>query len=177
VTDEAENKLPIYARMEKKLRTGSHRLVDVFPHIKESPAVRFISPSSKIREALVESARVDIREFDGYAFVDVNVPCIVLADRYYREGDERDIYLDLLHEMTHLRQLSEGKDLWDRRLPYVDRPTEIEGYSVAVREGRRLGMTTEEVIDHLTSPWLTEADVLRLLANVEAYISEAKAKQ
>lgn len=171
-----KNELPAYALMRRDLEPGLHRLVDVFPHLKESPAVPFISTSPRIREALLDSAKVDIREFDGYAYIDVNVPCIVLADAYYRKGDRRDIYLDLLHEMTHLRQLSEGKDLWDRRLSYVDRPTEIEGYSVAVREGRRLGMTEEEVIRHLTSPWLTAEDVHRLLSNVESYLNECEDK-
>jgi hypothetical protein len=168
----AKNELPAYAFMRRDLEPGLHRLVDVFPHIKESPAVPFISPSPPIREVLLDSAMIDIREFDGYAYIDVNVPCIVLAVTYYRQGDRRDIYLDLLHETTHLRQLAEGKELWDRSLAYVDRPTEIEGYAVAVREGRRLGMTEEDVIRHLTSPWLTTEDVYRLLANVEAYLGE-----
>jgi hypothetical protein len=34
----------------------------------------------------------------------------------------------------------------------VDRPTEIEGYAVAIEEGRRLGMSSEDISDHLATP-------------------------
>jgi hypothetical protein len=65
----------------------------------------------------------------------------------------RTLYLDLLHELTHLRQLDEGLDLWDERFAYVHRPTEIEGHAIAIEEGRRLGMTSEDVSDHLAALW------------------------
>ena len=114
---------------------------------------------------------VQIRGDRGYAFVDVGQPCIVLSEQYFRDGAELDIYLDLLHELTHLRQLEEGFDLWDERFAYVDRPTEVEGYAVAIEEGRRLGMTDREVVDHLSNPWMTAEETTRLLRNVDAFLT------
>ena len=122
------------------------------------------------RARLLESACVQIRGGRGYAFVDVEIPCIVVSEWYFREGDERDLYLDLLHELTHLRQLEEGLDVWDERFEYVERPTEIEGYAVAIEEGRRLGMTDEDVVLHLSNPWMTEKEVHRLLGYVDQFL-------
>jgi len=62
-------------------------------------------------------------------------------------------------------------DLWDERFAYVDRPTEIEGYAVAIEEGRRLGMTGEDVVDHLATPWMTAADTVRLLAHIDGFLA------
>ncbi len=119
---------------------------------------------------LLEKARVRIEPSDGYVWVDDEAPAIVLAERYYRRGSPRDLYLDLLHELTHLRQLAEGQRLWDETFHYVDRPTEIEGYAVAIEEGRRLGMTEAALARHLSNPWMTAADVARLRANVRRFL-------
>ncbi|HJX66960.1 MAG TPA: hypothetical protein VJ860_23760 [Polyangia bacterium] len=61
--------------------------------------------------------------------------------------------------------------LWDERFVYVDRPTEIEGYAVAIEEGRRLGMTSEDIADHLAAPWMTADDTTRLLAHVDGFLA------
>lgn len=99
------------------------------------------------------------------------MPCIVLAEDYYRAGSDVDLYMDMLHELTHIRQHHEGLDLWDERYAYVDRPTEIEGYAVAVEEGRRLGMDDEDIIEHLTNPWMDAEDVQRLLRHTQEFLA------
>jgi hypothetical protein len=55
----------------------------------------------------------------------------------------------------------------------VDRPTEIEGYAVAVEEGIRLGMTEEQVIQHLSNPWLDDSEVERLRRNIDRFLNQA----
>jgi hypothetical protein len=136
-----------------------------------SPAPARIAPDPAARARLLAEARVQIRGPRGYAFVDVEAPCIVISEWYYRKGRALDLYLDLLHELTHLRQLGEGLDLWDERFPYVDRPTEVEGYAVAVEEGRRLGMTDRDVIKHLHNPWMSAADVERLCGHIKVFLA------
>jgi hypothetical protein len=123
----------------------------------------------------LNSARVNIDGVQGFCWIDQEVPCIVLSESYYREGAELDLYLDLLHELTHIRQHFEGQELWDEHFAYVDRLTEIEGYAVAVEEGRRLGMGDAELVRHLSNPWMTEDDVQRLIANVEGFLQRAVA--
>jgi len=163
--------LPPYARVVRSLAPGEHPFVALLPLVAESPALGRIATSPHVRAALLERARVLISGERGYAFVDVEAPRIVLSAHYYAGGSPLDLYLDLLHELTHLRQLDEGFDLWDDRLEYVDRPTEVEGYAVAVEEGRRLGLSPADVGAHLSNPWMKAADVERLLTHIDAFLA------
>jgi hypothetical protein len=163
--------LPRYARLDRRLGRGDHPYLALLPHADKSPALRRIAPDASVRAALLAQAEVKICGPAGYAFVDVEAPRIVLSERYYATGDTIDLYLDLLHELTHLRQLGEGYDLWDRRFAYVDRPTEVEAYAVAVEEGRRLGMSPPQINRHLDNPWMSRAEVARLLRHIDRFLA------
>lgn len=163
--------LPPYAQPVRTLPIGLHAYLDVLPGALESPALDRILPDRAEVEDLVRSARVRIRRLPGaVAFIDPDVPCIVFGRGYLRTGSTSNLYLDLLHELTHLRHLRQGFELWDARFDYVDRPTEIEAYAVAVGEGLRLGMTEAEVLDHLSSWWLGDGQVARLRANIQGVL-------
>jgi hypothetical protein len=163
--------LPALARVDRSLAPGDHPFLAVLPGAAASPALTRIVADPAAQARLVERAVVQVRGRRGFAFIDVEVPCIVLSERYLREGDELDIYLDLLHELTHLRQLEDGWDLWDERFAYVDRPSEVEGYAVAVAEARRLGMSEAGILRHLSNPWMSAADVRRLLGHIEDFLA------
>jgi hypothetical protein len=91
---------------------------------------------------------------------------IVVSAKYLREGREVDVYLDVIHELVHIRQHREGKELWDKKFEYVDRPTEIEAYRAAVKEARRLGMDEKQVADYLSVEWIPREVFERFLKNV-----------
>ncbi len=93
---------------------------------------------------------------------------------HYQTGSDLDLYLDLLHEVTHIRQILEGQDVWNEAFPYHRRPTEIEGFAVAVSECRRLGLNDKEIREHLTNPWMTESEVKELLVGVNAFLASPK---
>jgi hypothetical protein len=163
--------LPEYAIVVRNLKRGIHLYRLLLPRFEESPAARRIeSPATPIGP-LLDSARVQIKPREGYCYVDVKIPAIVLSEDYYLKANPLDLYLDLVHELTHLRQLAEGQNIWDHSLDYVDRPTEIEGYAVAVEEGIRLGMDEDEVFRHLSNPWMSDAEVARLRNNIDRFLS------
>ncbi len=162
--------LPDYAQVVRTLPPGIHPYRSLLPHFEKSPAVRRIASPITPIGVLLDSARVKIQPGEGYLWVDVKIPAIVLIESYYRRANAIDLYLDLAHELTHLRQLAEGMNLWDHSVHYVDRPTEIEGYAVAVEEGMRLGMTEAEIMRHLSNPWLSKSEVLRLRQNVDRFL-------
>lgn len=153
--------------IHRGLKPGLHPYLDLIPRVRETPAMHLVYRDEAERERLLVKAAVRIVDEEGFAWIDEAEPCIVLTYGYYREGSERDLYLDLLHELTHLRQLDEGRDVWDERFEYVDRETEIEGYSVAIAEGRRLGMNDDALRLHLCNPWMTDGDVERLFAHIQ----------
>ena len=163
--------LPTYARLNRNLPPGEHPLSTLLPGILESPALTQIEPDESDRKRLVACARVLICGPEGFAFVDVEGQRIILSESYYSTGRDVDLYLDLIHELTHLRQLSQGFDLWDDRFDYVERPTEIEAYAVSIVEAQRFDMSEAEIRDYLTVPWLSDGEVDRLLEHVSGFLS------
>ncbi len=87
---------------------------------------------------------------------------IIISAFYLNNGDLIDIYLDIIHELVHVKQFMDGKELFDRHYNYVDRPTEIEAFSHAVKEARNLGLTDERILDYLRTEWMTDEDLKRL---------------
>jgi hypothetical protein len=141
------------------------------PRFEESPVVKLIETPELSIGPLLDDARIKLKTGEGYCYVEVRIPAIILIEDYYRRASALDLYLDLAHELTHLRQLAEGRNIWDHSTQYVDRPTEIEGYAVAVAEGLRLGMTENQVMQHLSNPWLTDDEVDRLRQNIDRFLA------
>jgi hypothetical protein len=75
-------------------------------------------------------------------------------------------YLDIVHELVHVRQYREGKPLFDESYEYHDRPTELEAYKHAVKEARRLGMSDQEIFEYLKVDWMSEDEVRSLSRNL-----------
>ena len=164
--------LPDYARVVRVLGRGEHPYLELLPRVAESPAMRRIETPGTPLEPLLNGARVRLVPGDGFVWVDDELPAIILNDHYYRTGRPLDLYLDLVHELVHLRQLAEGHDLWDDRHLYENRPTEIEAYAIAIEEGRRLGMTEADIHHHLSNPWMSPAAVERLRRHIDKYLAK-----
>jgi hypothetical protein len=105
----------------------------------------------------------------GYMGVNDTDGHLIVNTRYLKDGDITDIYLDVIHELVHVRQFMEGKNLFDSCYDYIDRPTEIEAYRHTVEEARRLGLSDEKICDYLKTDWLSDQDLERLASrmNVE----------
>jgi hypothetical protein len=87
---------------------------------------------------------------------------LVVNSRYLREGDRTDIYLDLIHELVHVSQFSNGMELFDSHYDYVERPTELEAYRHAVNEARRLELSDQRICNYLWTEWMSRNDLKRL---------------
>jgi hypothetical protein len=125
------------------------------------PAVRelFGAQTGKVLRALrVEffSARFG---YMGTSDVDGH---LLVSTHHLSDGDLRTVYLDVVHELCHVRQFREGKRLFYPKLSYVDAPSEIEAYKFTVREGRRIGMTEPELWKYLEVEWISPAEHRRL---------------
>lgn len=107
----------------------------------------------------------------GYMYVDDSDGHLVISKGYLNNGDKTDIYLDLIHELCHVKQFMEGKELFDPRYNYVDRPTEIEAYRYCVQEARRLGLSEERIRCYLWTEWMGEEDFKRLAKSVNVSVA------
>ena len=60
----------------------------------------------------------------------------------------------------------DGRELFDPKYTYVERPTEIEAYAYTVKEARRLGLSDEKICLYLKSEWMTKEDLEKLAASL-----------
>lgn len=139
----------------------SCRFTDLFGGFDEVGAVKKIFGRNSRK--VLESTMVHLIQNRGYLRVDNDTGDIIVCEPYLKTADERHLYLDLIHELVHVKQHHEGRELYDKKFSYVDRPTEIEAYSLAVGEAKRIGMTDTEIVDYLDVEWVGKDDFRRLL--------------
>ena len=161
-------------RVNRRVRAGLYALLDVFPGLDRSQAFQDLF-SDGLRTQVLRECKIDVVPEDAYMYIDDGPGNVCAGLTYLRTGDERILYLDILHELTHIRQWHQGKELWDRRYNYVDRPTEVEAYDVAVREARRLGMSDGEIADYLRVEWTSREDHERLCKRLGVRTPESRA--
>ena len=148
-----------------RFRGSTHSFSEYFKGFENVEAVRRIFGEET--ERVLRNLRVEFTWFPGYMFVDGQDGHIVISSRYLQNGDKVDIYLDLIHELVHVRQFMEGKQLFDSHYGYADRPTEVEAYQYAVQEARNLGLSDERICQYLKTEWMSDEDFKRLAKHVD----------
>jgi len=157
-------KLDLGVCIERNPPVGLSPFLRVFGGFEKIKAVRAVFGENTA--GVLGELTVEITDGRGYLRINDERGSIVVNARYLKDGSEVHIYLDVIHELVHIRQHREGKELWDEKYKYVDRPTELEAYQVAVDEARRLGMTEDEVVDYLKVEWVSQEDFKRFLKNL-----------
>jgi hypothetical protein len=137
--------------------------LEYFRGFEKNPAVQGIF-GEKTAEVL-GNLRVDFIWF-GYMGVDNGDGHLLVNKRYLATGRQVDIYLDIVHELCHVKQHMDGKELFDPRYDYVDRPTEIEAYRYAVLEAKRIGLDAEEIRLYLKTEMMSEEALDKLISNM-----------
>ena len=102
----------------------------------------------------------------GYMGVSDEDGHLIVSAYYLKNGEPISKYLDVVHELVHVKQYREGKALFDETFEYHDRPTELEAYMHAVKEARRLGMSDSEIFEYLKVDWMSEEEVRKLARNI-----------
>jgi hypothetical protein len=116
---------------------------------------------------VLQNLKVEFSGRKGYMGVSDIHGHLIISAYYLKNGDIVDIYLDIIHELIHVRQFMEGKELFDHHYNYVDRPTEIEAYRCAVQEARRLGLSDEMICRYLKTEWIDDRDFGRLTKSLQ----------
>lgn len=159
----------------RRVPLGVHPLREVFCGLDDCPGFCEVIGDSDVRRVFLDAVLVSVDLGRGFMWVSDEDGVLHVSRAYLQTGDLRSLYLDVVHELTHVRQFHEGCELFDEAFEYVDRPTEIEAYAIAVREGQRLGMTTEEILDYLEVPWISAEEHARLAAAVGLRVTEPEA--
>jgi hypothetical protein len=131
-------------------------LTDYFKGFEKVEAVRSVFGEeteevlSKLKIGFISNKRMymGIRDEDGN---------IAVGTYHLRHSDEHILYLDIVHELFHIKQWMKDKAWFteehmkfmaDRLLYYVS-PLEVPAYKHTVREAERLGMHHEEIAEYL----------------------------
>ena len=137
--------------------------MEVFKGFEKNRAVHGIFGDET--EAVLKNLKVDFIWF-GYMGVSDDDGHLMVNKRYLSTGRREDVYLDVIHELCHVKQHIEGKELFDPHYDYVDRPTEIEAYRYAVLEAKRIGLSNAEIRVYLKTEMMSEEALNKLIKNM-----------
>jgi hypothetical protein len=149
-------------QINRNIRPGNYSLADIFSDIGLNPVLSKIFRSKQEIEAVLSNTVVIIADKDHYMSVDNNNGSITIGLHHLLYSDVATLYLDIIHELVHVRQQRDGLDLYDKSKAYVDRETEIEAYALALKEARKIGLTEKEILNYLWVEWITPEEHMRL---------------
>lgn len=153
-------------KINRDLNPGTYGIEDVFAGLKEVDVIKRIFGSHEDVEDVFSKTKLVIDTNNHYMHVKNEDATIVVAQNHLKNSDTTTLYLDIVHELVHVKQQRQGFDLYDKSYPYVDRPTEIEAYVVAVEEAKRLGMKHHEIMEYLHVEWISADEHRRLASHV-----------
>jgi len=144
----------------RDVKVLTYPFTDYFKGFERVEAVRGIFGEKT--EEVLSNLKVEFAGMRGYMGVSNEDGHLLVSALYLKNGDIIDIYLDIIHELVHVKQkILEGKELFDDRFSYVERPTEIEAYRHAVEEARRLGLSEERIYRYLRTEWMSDEEMER----------------
>ncbi|MDO9541234.1 MAG: hypothetical protein Q7J98_02780 [Kiritimatiellia bacterium] len=149
-------------RINRRLEPGRYPLTDVFADIRACEILSDIFADEKEIDAVIARTMVSVGDIPHEIFVDNDDASIIIGLKHLRETSDEILYLDIIHELCHVKQHLQGRDLYDRSKAYVDRETEIEAYEITVREARRIGLTDDAILNYLRVSWITSEEHERL---------------
>lgn len=153
-------------KINREIKPGTYTLGDIFDGLKHATVLMQIFKTKKELDDVFSKTNVIVEKNDHYMFVKNDDASIVIGLGHLQKSETQILYLDIVHELVHVKQQRQGLDLYDKSYSYVDRPTEIEAYEIAVKEARQLGMNDKKILDYLHVEWITPEEHKRLASRV-----------
>jgi hypothetical protein len=149
-----------------RVESGTYNLEDIFEGLKDTEILHKIFQTKKELDEVFSNTNVIVDTSSRYMHVKNEDASIIIGLDHLTKSEKVILYLDIVHELVHVKQQRAGLDLYDKSFSYVDRPTEIEAYQIAVQEAKRLGMEHDEILDYLRVEWITPEEHTRLASSV-----------
>jgi hypothetical protein len=160
-------RLPLRGIIHLFSQTGN--FTDYFLGFEKNHAVQGIFGDQT--EQVLKNLKVDFIWF-GYMGVSDEDGHLMVNKQYLATGSREDIYLDVVHELCHVKQHIDGRELFDSRFDYVDRPTEIEAYRYAVQEAKRIGLSAADIRLYLKTEMMSTKALDKLIVNMGVDLEE-----
>jgi predicted SprT family Zn-dependent metalloprotease len=162
------NSLP-KIKIIRGVKIVTYPFTDYFKGFEQVKAVKCLFGEQA--ENILKDLRVEFTSGGRYMGVSSEDGHLRINAQYLNTGKLMDIYLDIIHELVHVKQFMEGKELRDRNFQYIDRPTEIEAFQHAVNEARNLGMNDKQILEYLKTETMSKDTLYRLAKAVNVYIN------
>jgi hypothetical protein len=143
-----------------RFMASTHQFTDYFKGFENVKTVRQLFGEKT--EQVLRDLKVELTPVGGYMWVSNVDGHIIVNSRYLNNGRRVDIYLDIIHELVHVKQFMSGKELFDTHYDYIERPTEVEAYRYTVEEAKNLGLSDKRICEYLKTEWMSEEDLERL---------------
>jgi hypothetical protein len=147
-------------KISRNVKVSTHSFTDYFEDFDKLKIVKRIF--NERTEEVLRNLRIEFSGRRGYMGVSNDDGHLIISAQYLKNGDIIDIYLDIIHELVHVKQFMDGKELFNRNYSYVERPTEIEAYRYAVEEARNIGLSDARICDYLKTEWMSDEDLQKL---------------
>ncbi len=154
-------------RIHRRVEPGQYRLVELFWDIRTYGILPAIFADAEEIDGVMAHTKVFVVDRLSEMFVDNNDGSITIGLTHLRQASDEFLYLDIIHELCHVKQHLQGRNLYDRNKAYVDRETEIEAYQVTVQEARRIGLKDEAIANYLRVSWITPEEHKRLVRRLD----------
>jgi hypothetical protein len=154
-------------RINRRLEIGEYHLMDVFADIRTYGILTAIFADAEEIDRVMAHTKVFVADRPHEMFVDNDDASITIGLKHLCCASDEFLYLDIIHELCHVKQQMQGRNLYDRSKSYVDRDTEIEAYRVTVQEARRIGLSDDAISCYLRVSWITPEEHKRLVRRLD----------
>tara|TARA_B100000315_G_C14566027_1_gene583015 strand:- start:1261 stop:1836 length:576 start_codon:yes stop_codon:yes gene_type:complete len=152
-------------KIEREGPLNRYNFTDFFKGFDQVPIIKKIFGKNVVE--ILNNLEVEFNSFRrGYMGVSDDDGHLVVNTHHLKNSDYKILYLDVIHELIHVKQFIDGKNLFDEDYEYVDRPTEIEAYQITVDEAKKIGMNDQEIFDYLQVDWIDDESHKRLAKTV-----------
>ena len=139
-----------------------HPFTDYFKGFEDVKAVRSIF--GRQTAEVLKNLKVEFFSAKfGYMSVSDEDGHLLVSAHHLKNSEMKILYLDIVHELFHVKQFMEGKQLFQDEFEYVDSPIEVPAYKFTIEEAKRIGMGRDEIIEYLKVEWVSEEQHMRLL--------------
>jgi len=167
-------------RIQRDLSPGRYPLLTVFPEADRLTIAARVEPDEKKRRSLFRDTEVEVVKADLWMYVaphefppdargrwkpvvSPDTDCIVVGRGHLATSPAMTLYMDIYHELCHVRQRRDGANLWEPGVSYVRRWTELEAYKVVVEDARERGASQAFLRDYLKVEWISPEEHDELL--------------
>ncbi|MDA4112414.1 MAG: hypothetical protein OK439_07725 [Thaumarchaeota archaeon] len=152
-------------QITREAKVTLYRFTDFFSGFENVPVIRELF--GKKTDEILANLKIEFYSAKfGYMSVSDEDGHLIVSAYHLRTADQAVVYLDVVHELHHVKQFMDGKKIFLMEFEYVDSPIEIEAYIPTVEEARRIGMSDEEIREYLKIEWISDEQFERLVSRL-----------